>query len=133
MDHKVDFLRLLYRTHSENAAHVHNADTAQLYVMADQLRRAADERFRRHALDFDRVVRNEPVPAFDQFDSCLTLADAAVAQHQDTLAVHLDKHAVTCNALCKRNGKRADERRHKLTRRPCRPIERCFVLLRKLI
>lgn len=59
MDHKVDFLRLLYRTHSENAAHVHNADTAQLYVMADQLRRAADERFRRHALDFDRVVRNE--------------------------------------------------------------------------
>ena len=61
--------------------------------MTDELGRGAGERIA-DAADLHRVVRNEPVAALDQLDGRLALADAAVAEDQHALAVHVHQHAV---------------------------------------
>lgn len=63
------------------------------------------------------VVCNETVAAFDQLDGGFTLADAAVAEDENPLAVDLHKHTVTGDARSQRNVQRGDERGRKFTGR----------------
>ena len=84
----------LDRADAEDAAHIHDADAAQLDKVADDLGRGADQGLVRHALDLDRIVRDQAVSALDQLDGCFGLADARIAQQQHAFAVDLDQHAV---------------------------------------
>ena len=75
-------------------AHIHNADAPELHIIADQLRRAADQGMAAHPADLYRVVGDEAMAALDKLQGRLALADAAVAHEQHTLAVDLHQHAV---------------------------------------
>ncbi len=61
--------------------------------MADQLGRRSGERVT-DAADLHSVVRDEPVPALDELDGRLALADTALAEDQHALAVHVHQYAV---------------------------------------
>ena len=112
VDAHVDLFGELDGAHAEDAAGIDDADAAQLDEVADVLRRLADERFARDAADLHGVVRNQPVAALDQLDRRLALADAAVADQQDALAVDLDEHAVARDARRKLNVQIRDEGSH---------------------
>ena len=67
--------------------------------MAYIIRRTADERPRGDTADLDCVVRYQSVAALYKLKGSLALADAAVAEDQDTLAADFDKHAVARDTL----------------------------------
>jgi len=46
------------------------------------------------ATDFDEIVSHHAVSAHDQFEGCLGLADAALAEQEDADAEHVHEHAV---------------------------------------
>ena len=93
LNDQVDLRRGLYAAHAKELLNVHHADAAHLEIVTDELGRGAGERIA-DAADLHRVVRNEPVAALDQLDGRLALADAAVAEDQYALAVHVHQHAV---------------------------------------
>ena len=66
--------------------------------MADDFGRGADQGLVRHALDLDRIVRNQAVAALDQLDGSLGFTDARIAQQQHAFAVDLNEHAVQRDA-----------------------------------
>ena len=70
--------------------------------MPQHLGRIADQLPGRDLADFDRVVRNQTVPALDQLDGGLALSDAAVAVDQNALAGNFNQHAVARDARGKR-------------------------------
>ena len=73
--------------HAEELCNVNDANAAQLDIVPQHLGRIADQLPGRDLADFDRVVRNQTVPALDQlFDGGLALSDAAVAVDQNALA-----------------------------------------------
>ena len=74
--------------------HIHNTDAPELHIIADQLRRAADQGMAADPADLHRVVGDEAMAALDELKGRLALADAAVAHEQHTLAVDLHQHAV---------------------------------------
>ena len=79
--------------------------------MADVLRGLTDERFAGYAANFHRIVRDETVAALDELDGRLALADAAVADKQNTFAVNLHQNAVACDARRKLDVQICNERR----------------------
>ena len=94
IDHQVDHLVVLDRRHAKQLAHVDDADAPQLHIIADQLRRRADQLARSDLMYFHSIVGNEPVAPLDQLYRRLALAHAALAQQQHALAVDLYQHAV---------------------------------------
>lgn len=62
--------------------------------------------------DLHRVVRDEAVAALDELDGRLALADAALPEQQDALAVDLDKHAVAGDTGGELDVELPDEPRH---------------------
>ena len=71
----------------------------------------------REALDDDEVVRHEPVPALDEGESALALADARVAEEERPEAADLEEDAVQSRArrerlLEKRGEAFDDDARH---------------------
>ena len=56
--------------------HVHNADAAQLHVIAYELRRCSDESIAPYAADIDSVVGDELVSALYELKRRFALADA---------------------------------------------------------
>ena len=84
------------------------------------------------ACDLDRVVGDEAVAALDQLDGQLALADAAVAQNQDALAVDLYQHAMAGDAGRKLKVQHADEAAHQGAGHLVGAQQRYFVLLRQL-
>ena len=111
IDAHVDFLLQLNGAHTENATGVDDADAAQLDEVADVLRGLTDERFAGYAANFHRIVRDETVAALDKLDGRLALADAAVADKQNTFAVNLHQNAVACDARRKLDVQIRNERR----------------------
>ena len=75
------------------------------------------KRLVRNPADLHRVVRDQPVAALNQLDGGLALADAAVAQQQDALAVDLHQHAVAGDARRQVHLQGGDHRRHKIAGR----------------
>ena len=94
LHHQVNVALRLHGAHAVNVAHVDHADAPQLHVVADQLRRGANQIIPVDALDVHRVVGDEPVAPLDQLQGRLALADAAVTHQQHALAVNLHQHAV---------------------------------------
>ncbi len=80
-----------------NAPHIDDADAAQLDIVADHLRRGADQLVR-DAADLHRVVRHQPVAPHDELDGRFALADAGVAGDHHTLAGDVQQHAVAGDA-----------------------------------
>ena len=66
--------------------------------MADVFRRCTQDRAVRHTAQLHRVVRDQPVPALHELHGCFALADAALAQDENALAVNLYKYAVPRDA-----------------------------------
>ncbi len=95
---QIDLLAHFHRAVAKHARHVDDADAAQLDKMADIFRCAAHDRSVGYPTQLHRVVRNQAMAALDKFDSRFAFANAAFAQDQDALAVHLDENTVTCNA-----------------------------------
>ena len=80
--------------------------------MADIVRRGADKGIFSGLFNFDRVVCNKAVTALDEFNGSFALADSAVAHHEHTLAVDLNKNAVARYALGKLNVQKRNDVRH---------------------
>ena len=71
--------------------------TPQLDIMADNLRRRADQLVGDPA-DLHRIIRHQPVASHDQLDGGLTLANAGVTSDHDTLAGDVQQHTVAGDA-----------------------------------
>ena len=67
--------------------------------------------------------------ALDQLDGKLTFADAAVAQDQDALAIHLHQHAVPGDAGCQFQIQHTDQAAHQRTGRLVGAQQRYAMLL----
>ena len=100
--------------------------------MPQHLRRVADELPGRYLADLDRVVRNKAVSALDELNGRFALADAAVAEDQHALAVHVDEHAVACDDGRERVIQVVDGHGGELDGRVLRAKQRAAVLLRHL-
>ena len=98
LNDEVDFFGFLNRTHTKQAAYVHNANAAQLYIVLDELGSRADQGFVRYAFDFYGIVGNKSVTSFDQFNGGFTLTNTAISQQKNTFAVNFNKTAVACDA-----------------------------------
>ena len=92
--------------------------------MADVIRSGAHQCFGRNTADFHRVIGNQPMPPFNQFNSRFALTYSAVSRQQNTLAVNLDKNTVTGDAGGQLYIKKRDKRRHKSGGRVGRMEER---------
>jgi len=84
------------------------------------------------AADLHRVVRDEPVAALDELDGCLALADAAVAEDQHALAVHVHQHAVARDHGRQLVVEEVDGHARKLDRGAARAQQGAAVFLRHL-
>ena len=80
--------------------------------MADVLRGRAHDLAVGDLAQLHRVVRHQTVAALDQLNGQLTLADAAVAQDQDSFTIHLHQHTVACDAGCQLQIQHADQTAH---------------------
>ena len=87
-------LLLADRRDAEELANVEHAEPADLDVMAQELRRPAEDEPRRPPVAPDDVVGDEPVSAHDELERALALADAALSEQQNADAEHVDQHAV---------------------------------------
>ena len=67
-------------------------------MVADAFRRTADDPTLRRRLNFDHVVRHQAVPAGDELQSALALADTARTPQQDTYAANIDERPVNRHA-----------------------------------
>ena len=63
-------------------------------MVLDQLRRPADQHVARGAPHLDQIVGDQAVPAHDEIERRLRLADAALAQQQHAHAQHVHQHGV---------------------------------------
>lgn len=79
--------------HAEELCNVNDANAAQLDIVPQHFGRIADQLPGRDLADFDRVVRNQTVPALDKLDGGLALSDAAVAVDQNALAGNFNQNA----------------------------------------
>ena len=70
--------------------------------------------------------------ALDKLNCRFALADTAVAEDENALAVYFNKHAVPCDTFGKRHIQRCDERCHKIACRLRGAEKRSAVFLRKL-
>ena len=93
-------------------------------MVARQLGAGADEDRLRAAADLDGVVGHQPVPAHDQIERALALADAALPGDQDAKAEHVDEHGVDGGPLGQRVLEQRAQLRDRRRRRQCRPQER---------
>ena len=123
----VDLFRVLDGAHTEDAAHVDDADAAELDEVFDYRRRGADERLFGNALDLDGVVGDETVTSLDELDRRFALAYPAVAEDEHTFAVYLDEHAVARDARGERDGKERDQRGLEARGRRVRAVKRYFI------
>ena len=124
LDDELDGVALEDGRDAEEHRDVHDAEAAQLHVVPDEAGRRADEDVVREALDDDEVVRDEPVPALDEGERALALADARVAEEERAEAADLEEDAVERRA---RRERLLEERREALdddARHPRRREER---------
>jgi hypothetical protein len=68
--------------------------------MLNQIRRIPDERILILLPDFDAVIRNKTMAAFDELQRRFTFTDAAFSRYEHADAVYIHKHAV--NGGCRR-------------------------------
>ena len=83
--------------HTEKLPHVDDADAPQLDIVADDLRRRADELVG-NASQLHGIVRHQTVAPHNELDTGLALAHAGVAGDHDALAVDVQQHAVAGDA-----------------------------------
>ena len=80
--------------------------------MTDVFRCSAHDLAVGHLAQLHGIICHQTVTALDQLDGQLAFADAAVAQNQDALAVHLHQHAVPGDAGRKLQVQHADQAAH---------------------
>ena len=85
-------------SHAEQLCHVDDADTADLDIVADQLRRRAAQRVPGDLANFHGVICDQAVAALEQLGCGLAFADAAFAHEQQAFSVDLDEHTVARDA-----------------------------------
>ena len=82
------------------------------YVELDKRGSAAHECFCRNSLDFNGIVGNKTVSAFNKRNGSFTLADTALTENENTLTKHLNQNSVLSNSVCKVCVKGSDKARH---------------------
>ena len=90
---ELDALRGSRRRDAEQILDVDHPEAAQLHVMPRQIRTGPDQDRLGSAADVDRVVGDQPMPADDQVEGALALADAALADDQHAEAENVHQHA----------------------------------------
>ena len=131
MHDKVDDLVGLHRADAEHVPRVNKTDAADLHKIPDQLRRGADERVRRGALDLNGVVRHKTVAAAQKRHGVFALADAALARDHHALAVDLHQYAVHRGARGEPAVETHDELCHKIARGVLGGEQRHLMALRR--
>ena len=101
MDNQVNRRFRLDSAYAVNMAHVDYTDAAQLHIVADHFRRGADQRIPPYDFDFNCVVGNQAVAAFDKLQRSFTLTHAALTRDEHALTVDLYQNAVPGNPRCK--------------------------------
>ena len=97
--------------------------------MADIFRCGAHDLAVGHLAQLHSIVCYQTVAALDQLDGKLTFADAAVAQDQDALAIHLHQHAVPGDAGSQFQIEYTDQAAHQRTGRLVGAQQRYAMLL----
>ena len=75
-------------------ADVQHAHAANFQKIAQHGRAAAFQHFRRGAVQLDRIVRHQAVPARNQLQGQFAFAQARCAREQHAHFKHIQKHAV---------------------------------------
>src|SRR6185312_7348378 len=94
LHHHLDALLLPHRADPEQRVDVDQTDAANLHEVARDLVPAADEHVVPAPRDVDDVVGDEPVPALDEVEYALALADAGAPAEQQADAEHVGERAV---------------------------------------
>ena len=94
LEDDLDLLPLPDRGDAEEVLDVDDAEAADLHVVLDDLAAGPEDRLRRLALHVHDVVGHQPVPAHDEVQRDLALADARLAEEQDPHAEDVEQHAV---------------------------------------
>ena len=90
----LDALLLAHGANAEDGRDVDEADAADLHVVALQLVAATDQDVAAAAPHDDEIVGDEAMPALDEIEHALRLADAALADEQQPDAEHVGERAV---------------------------------------
>ena len=92
-DHQVEVLPLAHGGHTVEVLDVDDPDPTQLHVVPADLGTGAVQK-RSDPANRHRVVGDETVPAKNEFQGGLALADPAFSQNQHAHAVDVDKRSV---------------------------------------
>jgi hypothetical protein len=99
---QLDPLRRSRRRDAEQFFDVDDAESAQLHVMAGQLRTGADQDRLLPAAHFDRVVGHQSMAADNEIQRAFALADAALARNQHAQPEDVHQHGVQNGSLGER-------------------------------
>ena len=94
LDDELDALRRARRRHTKKILDVDEAESADLHVVARQLRAAPEHERLRPAPDLDGIIGDESMAADDEIQRALALADAAFADDEYAQAKHVHQDAV---------------------------------------
>ena len=94
LHHELDSLGRAGRRHAEQIPDIDDAEAAQLHVIARRLGTRAKDHRVAAASDLDGVVGDQSMPADDEVQRTLTLADAAVADDEHAKTENVHEHAV---------------------------------------
>src|SRR5438105_5008873 len=94
LDHHLHLLAIADGRAAEQVLDVDDPDAANLHVVLDDLGGAAVDGPALSLLQVDDVVGHQAVPAGDQVERQLALADSALPQDEHADADHVDEHAV---------------------------------------
>src|SRR5712692_1540277 len=94
LDHHLDTLLLAHRADAEQRLDVDQPDAADLHEVVRQLVPAADQDVVAAPRDVHDVVGDEAMPALDQVQHALALADPRAPEEQEPHAEHVGERAV---------------------------------------
>src|SRR5690606_2178498 len=94
LDHDLDAFLLADRTNAEQSANVDQSDAADLHVMGMEVQPPTEQYVIAAFRNLYDVVRNQAMPALDQVEHALALADAAATDEQEPDAVDVGHRAV---------------------------------------
>src|SRR5262249_61402891 len=90
----VDALSLAHARHPKKVLDVEDAETPHLDVMPQKIGRRSKDHRGRAPITSDHIIRHQPMPAQDELELALALADPALAEQEQSHAEDVDQDAV---------------------------------------
>src|SRR5699024_6899510 len=112
LDHQINGLCVLYTFHTEKSLYIYDSNTSQFNKMPGDIRSGTYQRYIADTTYLHNIIADKTMSSLNQFQSGLTLSDAALAHDQHAFTVYIHQNAMDGNTRCKLHTKPADNFSH---------------------